>query len=68
METENTQDALIKELKGLERLLISYSGGIDSTLLALLAQKALRDKVKCILFDAPLVPRRAVDDASRNRT
>lgn len=63
METENTQDALIKELKGLERLLISYSGGIDSTLLALLAQKALRDKVKCILFDAPLVPRRAVDDA-----
>jgi pyridinium-3,5-biscarboxylic acid mononucleotide sulfurtransferase len=63
METENTQDTLIKELQGLERLLISYSGGIDSTLLALLAQKALRDKVKCILFDAPLVPRRAVDDA-----
>ena len=60
MEKENVQDALLKELAGLECLLISYSGGIDSTLLALLAQKVLQDKVKCILFDAPLVPRRAV--------
>jgi pyridinium-3,5-biscarboxylic acid mononucleotide sulfurtransferase len=63
MEKENVQDALLKELAGLECLLVSYSGGIDSTLLALLAQKALQDKVKCILFDAPLVPRRAVKDA-----
>ena len=57
------QDALLKKLAGLECLLISYSGGIDSTLLALLAQKALQDKVKCILLDAPLVPRRAVNEA-----
>jgi pyridinium-3,5-biscarboxylic acid mononucleotide sulfurtransferase len=63
MEKEHTQDEVIKELKRLERLLVSYSGGIDSTLLALLAQKTLQDKVKCILFDAPLVPRRAVNDA-----
>ena len=64
METEDTQDKLLKELSGLERLLISYSGGIDSTLLAVLAQKALHDRVKCILFDAPIVPRRAVRDAA----
>lgn len=57
------QDALLKELAGLEYLLVSYSGGIDSTLLALFAQKVLQDKVKCILFDAPLVPRRAVNEA-----
>ena len=63
MEKENVQDALLKELAGLECLLVSYSGGIDSTLLALLAQKVLQDKVKCILFDAPLVPRRAVKEA-----
>ncbi|AKB43674.1 ATP-utilizing enzymes of the PP-loop superfamily [Methanosarcina vacuolata Z-761] len=66
MEKENVQDALLKELAGLECLLVSYSGGIDSTLLALLAQKVLQDKVKCILFDAPLVPRRAVKEAEEN--
>lgn len=63
MEKENMQNALLNELSGMECLLISYSGGIDSTLLALLAQKALQDKVKCIFFDAPLVPRRAVNEA-----
>lgn len=63
MEKEKINDALLKELAGLESLVVSYSGGIDSTLLALLAQKALRDKVKCVLFDAPLVLRRAVHEA-----
>lgn len=63
METENIQDALLKELERLQCLLISFSGGIDSTVLALLAQKALQDNVKCILFDAPLVPRRAINEA-----
>jgi uncharacterized protein len=64
METKETQDKLLKELAGLDRLLISYSGGVDSTLLAVFARKALNDRVKCILFDAPIVPRRAVDDAA----
>lgn len=63
MGKENVQDALLKELAESEYLLVSYSGGIDSTLLALLAQKVLQDKVKCVLFDAPLVPRRAVNEA-----
>jgi uncharacterized protein len=64
METKETQDRLLKELAGLDRLLISYSGGVDSTLLAVFAQKALHDKVKCVLFDAPVVPRRAIDEAA----
>lgn len=55
---------LLKELEGLDSLLISYSGGIDSTLLALLAQEALPGKIKCTLLDAPLVPRRAAQDAT----
>jgi len=62
MKKENIRDALFKELAGLECLLVLYSGGIDSTSLALLAQKALKDKIKCILFDSPLVPGRAVDE------
>jgi GMP synthase PP-ATPase subunit len=58
------QDRLLKELTGLDRLLISYSGGVDSTLLAIFAQKALHDRSSCILFDAPIVPRRAIEDAA----
>jgi pyridinium-3,5-biscarboxylic acid mononucleotide sulfurtransferase len=63
MKTKSTQDRLFKELERLDRLLISYSGGVDSTLLAIFAKKALHDRSKCILFDAPIVPRRAIDDA-----
>lgn len=63
MQRENLRDELIRELSGMERLLIAYSGGIDSTLLAVLAQKALPERVKCVLLDAPIVPRRGVNDA-----
>ena len=63
MEKENIYDGLLKELSRFDCLLISYSGGIDSTLLAVFAQKALHERAKWILFDAPIVPRRAVNDA-----
>jgi pyridinium-3,5-biscarboxylic acid mononucleotide sulfurtransferase len=41
MEIKETQDRLLKELAGLDRLLISYSRGVDSTLLAVFAQEQL---------------------------
>jgi len=66
MQKENVRDELIRELAGMESLLIAYSGGIDSTLLAVLAQKALLERVKCVLLDAPIVPRRGVSDAVEN--
>jgi len=66
MQREHLHNALIKELSGMGCLLISYSGGIDSTLLAVLARKALPDRVRCVLLDAPIVPRRAVKDAVEN--
>lgn len=66
MQKENVRDELIRELAGMECLLIAYSGGIDSTLLAVLAQKALSERVKCVLLDAPIVPRRGVSDAVEN--
>ena len=50
----------------MEHLLIAYSGGIDSTLLSVLAQEALPGKVRCVLLDAPIVPRRGIDDAVGN--
>jgi pyridinium-3,5-biscarboxylic acid mononucleotide sulfurtransferase len=64
MEIKETQDRLLKVIAGLDRLLIPYSGGVDSTLLAIFAQRALHDRARCILFDATIVPRRAIDDAA----
>ncbi len=66
MQKENVRDELIRELAGMERMLIAYSGGIDSTLLAVLAQKALPDRVECVLLDAAIVPRRGVSGAVEN--
>lgn len=66
MQKEHIRDELIRELAGMERLLIAYSGGIDSTLLAVLAQKALPDRVRCVSLNAPIVPRRSVSDAVEN--
>jgi pyridinium-3,5-biscarboxylic acid mononucleotide sulfurtransferase len=63
MDKGNIHDALLKELSGFDSLLISYSGGIDSSLLAVFAQKVLQERAKCILFDAPIVSRRAINEA-----
>ena len=60
--TEKTQ--AVKEIiasKG--SMLISYSGGVDSALLAVLATEVLGDKIRCILLDSPVVPRAAVAEA-----
>lgn len=66
MQKEHLYDALIKELSGMGNLLISYSGGIDSTLLAVLAGRASPERVKCVLLDASIIPRRAVGEAVEN--
>ncbi|MEN6396199.1 MAG: ATP-dependent sacrificial sulfur transferase LarE [Methanoregula sp.] len=46
-------------------MLVAFSGGVDSSLLALLAREALGDKSRCVLLDSPLVPREEVDEARR---
>jgi len=44
-------------------MLISYSGGTDSALLAVLATEVLGNNARCILLDSPVVPRGAVAEA-----
>jgi pyridinium-3,5-biscarboxylic acid mononucleotide sulfurtransferase len=55
--------ALRGELDRLGPALVSYSGGVDSALLAVVAREVLGDRMACAFLDGPLVPRSAAAEA-----
>jgi uncharacterized protein len=55
--------ALKENIASKGSMLISYSGGVDSALLAVLATGVLGNNARCILLDSPVVPRAAVAEA-----
>jgi uncharacterized protein len=44
-------------------ILVSFSGGVDSALLAVLAKEVLGNNTRCVLLDSPVVPRAAIAEA-----
>ena len=46
-------------------MFIAFSGGVDSSLLAVLATEVLKENCRCILLDSPVVPRAAIEEAKR---
>ncbi|MDD1676255.1 MAG: ATP-dependent sacrificial sulfur transferase LarE [Methanomicrobiales archaeon] len=44
-------------------LLVAYSGGVDSGLLAVVARQVLGEKTRCLLLASPLVPRTEIEEA-----
>jgi pyridinium-3,5-biscarboxylic acid mononucleotide sulfurtransferase len=61
--TDSRMKALNARISGCRGLLIAFSGGVDSSLLAVLAREIAGDKVHAVFIDSPFVPRSDVRDA-----
>lgn len=57
------RDRLLEILRGLKRVAVAFSGGIDSTVVAMAAQRALGDRAVAITADSPSVPRAEIAEA-----
>ena len=57
MTARKKYEDLRKIVTGHGPMLVAYSGGVDSTLLAVVARDVLGEKTRCVLLDSPVVPR-----------
>lgn len=65
MNTKEKMLALKELIASKGSMLISYSGGVDSALLAVIAKEVLGNNTRCILLDSPVVPRAAIAEAKQ---
>jgi pyridinium-3,5-biscarboxylic acid mononucleotide sulfurtransferase len=63
MITDEKTQALKKTIATRGSMLVAFSGGVDSTLLAVLAKEVLGNNTACVLLDSPVVPRAAIEHA-----
>ena len=56
-------EELKEKIREKQRLVVSYSGGVDSSLLALLAREALGDSALAVILDSETLPRRELEQA-----
>jgi pyridinium-3,5-biscarboxylic acid mononucleotide sulfurtransferase len=63
MNTAEKTQTLKKIIASKGSMLVSFSGGVDSALLAVLAKEVLGKETRCVLLDSPVVPRAAIADA-----
>jgi uncharacterized protein len=59
------RDRLLAILRELDRVVVAFSGGIDSTVVARAAQLAVGERAVAVTADSPSVPRAELDEARR---
>ena len=59
------RDRLLEILRGLGRAAVAFSGGIDSTVVAMAAHLALGDRAVAVTADSASVPRSELEEARR---
>jgi uncharacterized protein len=64
-ELDLKRERLLEILRGCERVVVAFSGGIDSTVVAKAAFLAVGDRAVAVTADSPSVPRSEVEDARR---
>jgi uncharacterized protein len=65
---EAKRDRLLEILRCLDRAVVAFSGGIDSTVVAKAAQLAQGDKAVAVTADSPSVPRAEIEEAKQLAT
>ena len=65
MDVAGKMQILEQNIRERRSMLVAFFGGVDSTLLAVLAKEILDGNSRCLLLDCPVVPRKAVEQAQR---
>jgi uncharacterized protein len=60
---DTKQELLLERMRGMGRLLVAYSGGVDSAYLAWAAHQALGERMLAVIADSPSLARTQLADA-----